>query len=229
MNTVMIGAVREGKLPSLVLEHSIRRHSSSSIQVLHTWDKKFPNGSRKETRSRSGGFTFNRFGVPKMGGYQGVGIYLDCDMLLMADIAELEDLSKPELPPVLRPVNQTSVLVLDNSRLSWDVEKIVKDLDAGVYSYQDLMEYICIERPENIGLLVPAEWNSLEAYQPKVTKNLHYTNMITQPWRKWGHPLGALWLAELESALMAGRVTLDVVREEVEKGYVVPQVLEAVA
>lgn len=228
MISLLIGAVREGKLPSLVLEHSIRRRTTCEVNFLHTYDTKFPNGSRAETRSRSGGFSFNRFGVPKMAGYAGIGIYLDCDMLIFGDIKELGKLPF-EGKTVLRPKNQTSVLVMDCSKLTWDVEKIVQDLDAGAYSYRDLMENMCIEAPENIGCSVPAEWNSLEKYVPKVTKNLHYTDMPTQPWRRWGHPLVGLWLDELRSAITAGDILVEEVQEEVHRGHVVPQVLKEVS
>lgn len=220
--TIVIGSSREQKLPSLVLEHSIRKHSSRDVDIVHTWDMKFPAPKNPKNRSRTG-FSFNRFAIPKLAGYGGRGVYLECDQLVFGDVKELL-----EIPfggaTVLRPKNQAAVLVLDCARLAWDVEAIIQDLDAGKFSYVALMEKMCIEPPANIRHSIPEEWNSLERYTAGKTKNLHYTNMSGQPWRKWGHPLGKLWMTALREAIERGLVTEEIVQEEARRGFVVPQV-----
>jgi hypothetical protein len=226
---ILIGSSREQKLASLVCAYSVRKRSSiPNLAVTHTYDLKFPNGTRPDTRSRSGGFSFNRFGLPKISGYSGRGVYLECDQLIFGDVAEL--LALPfEGKTVLRPANQASVLVLDCASLTWDVEKIVRDLDAGEYTYEDLMQRLCIEPADRIACTIPPEWNHLEAYKPNWTKNLHYTNMPAQPWRKWGHPLRHLWIDVLKAAVADGTIPWATVQDEVKLGYVVRQVLEAVS
>lgn len=225
--TIVIGSSREQKLPSLVLEHSIRKHSTREVTIVHTWDMRFPTPKRKENRSRTG-FSFNRFAIPKLAGYGGRGIYLECDQLVFGDVKELLEIPF-QGATVLRPKNQAAVLVLDCARLSWDVDKIIKDLDAGKFSYPALMEKMCVEPAAHILCSIPEEWNTLERFAAGKTKNLHYTNMSGQPWRKWGHPLGKLWIAALKEAIAGGLVTKEMVQEEVKLGYVVPQVREAVA
>jgi hypothetical protein len=88
---------------------------------------------------------------------------------------------------------------------------------------------VCSQGAKQVRSSIPEEWNSLERYVAGRTKNLHYTNMSGQPWRKWGHPLGKLWIAALREAIAAGLVTKETVQEEVKRHYVVPQVREAVA
>lgn len=228
MNTIVIGSSREQKLPSLVLEHSIQRHTTAeNFSIIHTWDKKFPSPKLPQNRSRTG-FSFHRFSIPALAGYEGTGIYLECDQLVMADVRELFSIPFGAFT-VLRPANQASVLALDCGRLKWDLQKILDDMDAGVFSYHDLMERLCIVPPEEIGCTIPGEWNSLERFDKERTKNLHYTNMSEQPWRKWGHPLRNLWLDELRLAYKYGRISLETIEEEVRLGFIVPQVLEALA
>lgn len=223
--TILIGSSREQKLPSLVLEHSIRKNTKADVRIIHSWDLKFPNARRPENVTRTG-FSFNRFGIPKLTGYQGRGIYLECDQLVFGDVQELLDIPFNGAT-VLRPENQAAVLVLDCDVLRWDVEKIVHELDEGFYSYHDLMERMCIESPQNIHCRIPGVWNSLERFVPEKTKNLHYTNMAEQPWRKWGHSLTGIWITALKEAIAAGLVTREIVEEEIRLKYVVPQVLEA--
>lgn len=220
--TVVIGSSPEQRLPSLVLEHSILRRSSAPPKVIHSWDKVFPRPSKPENRSRTG-FSFVRFAIPEMLGYEGVGAYLECDQLVLKDIAELFAIPFNGAK-VLRPVNQSSVLLLDCDSLRWDVDLIVKALDRGEYTYHDLMERLCIVPALFVSKAIPNDWNSLESYEHGRTALLHYTNMDIQPWRRWGHRLANLWLNELVDAVRAGRIPVKVVDDEVAAKHIVPQV-----
>lgn len=226
MNTIVIGSSREQKLPSLVLEYTIHKHASAPVQVLHSYDLKMEEPKRPELRSRTG-FSFVRFKIPAMVRYQGLAAYLECDQLVFRDVKDL--FAVPfKGATVLRPENQASVLLLDCNRLKWDLPAILSDLDAGKFTYKQLMESLCIESPGNVHKTIPETWNSLEKYVPSVTALLHYTNMNMQPWRRWGHPLAHLWMSALRDAMRASRISTQVVSEEVEKGYVVSQVMSEV-
>jgi hypothetical protein len=73
-----------------VLSHSIHRHASQPVSItplirsqlrrIHTRER----GPRESTD-----FSLTRFLVPYLCGYQGQAIFMDCDMLLRADIAEV--------------------------------------------------------------------------------------------------------------------------------------------
>lgn len=226
MNTIVIGSSREQKLPSLVLEHTVQKHTTDSVRVIHTYGMKFPSPKDPKNASRTG-FSFARFAVPEISGFEGLGLYLECDQIVFGDVSELFRIPF-NASTVLRPKNQASVILIDCEHVRWDVENIVKGLDSGEYSYSELMEKLCIEAAFKISCSIPSHWNSLERYEAGKTALLHYTNMSIQPWRKWGHPLGYLWMAELKSAMMAKHIALSVVEEEVRCKHVVPEVLKEV-
>lgn len=223
MNTIVIGGSREQKIASLVLEHSIKKFATVPVNVIHTFDRRFPEPTNPALKSKTG-FSFNRFAIPELAGYQGVAAYLECDQLVFRDVKEL--LTIPfNGATILRPENQASVLLLDCDKLKWDVKKIVSRLDAKKYSYSDLMERICIEPPSSIKCTIPNYWNSLEKYVPGETALLHYTNMGIQPWRRWGHPLAHLWMGELREAVREKKIGINVIQEDVSRGCVVREVL----
>ena len=224
MNTILIGSSREQKLPSLVLEFTIHQHAKAPVRVIHSYDLSFPVPRDPKNRSRTG-FSFARFAIPKLTGYKGVAAYLECDQLVFKDVAELFSIPF-DGATVLRPANQASVLLIDCEQARWDLDAIIRSLDEGKISYSDLMENLSCEPAAKVSRKIPLAWNTLEKYDPKSTALLHYTNMAIQPWRKWGHPLGHLWMGKLKEAMRAGRISLAVVEEEVRRQYVVRQVAE---
>lgn len=226
VNTVVIGSSREQKLPSLVLEHTIHKHSSSPVQVLHSYALKMEEPNKPELRSKTG-FSFVRFKIPALVGYQGLASYLECDQIVFRDVQELFSIPFKGAT-VLRPANQASVLLLDCNRLKWDLPTILADLDDAKFTYKQLMEDLCVEASGNVRKAIPETWNSLEKYVPGSTALLHYTQMDIQPWRRWGHPLAHLWMSGLRDAMRASRISTKIVAEEVEKGYVVSQVMSEV-
>lgn len=62
---------------------------------------------------------------------------------------------------------QFSVMLMNCNRLNWDIEEIVQGLDAGRFSYEQLMCEMCIS-PEMKEIIDPI-WNSLERYDKGVT------------------------------------------------------------
>lgn len=226
MNTIVIGSSCEQKLPSLVLEHTIKKYASIDVKVLHTFELIMPVPERDEDRSRTG-FSFNRFAIPWLCGYQGKAAYLECDQIVFRDVKELFDIPF-QGATVLRPENQASVLLLDCDRLKWDIEKVIDGLNKRLYTYRDLMENLAIEPADNVRRTIPNEWNSLERYIEGKTALLHYTAMDRQPWRNWGHPLGSLWMEALEDAVHSGSIDRDTVWQEVNLKHIVPEVLARV-
>ena len=221
---MVIGSCRSQKLPSLVLEHTIKYHRPD-VRVIHTYDLGFPSPKKPELRSKTG-FSFNRFAIPSLVGYFGVAAYLECDQIVFRDINELFAIPF-EGATVLRTKTQTSVLLLDCNRLRWDVGEIVEGLDAGLYSYKELMDDIAIVPKGQISPSIPQEWNSLEEFIPGKTALLHYTKMDLQPWRKWwAHPLKKYWMMALQSAMLTGVISLATIESEVERGHIVPEILK---
>jgi hypothetical protein len=113
-----------------------------------------------------------------------------------------------------------SVMLLDCERLDWDIDRIVGGLDAGEYTYEQLMFDLCVVDPAEIGDDVPPAWNHLEHYEPGVTKLLHYTVVPTQPWKNDVNPLRDLWMPDFREAKAAGIVKEDEVQRLARAGHV---------
>ncbi|MGH1357258.1 MAG: glycosyltransferase [Burkholderiaceae bacterium] len=212
-----------------VLEYSIKKHASMSVEVQLIDDTGLPEPSAAENRSRTG-FSFARFRIPQLCNYQGRGIYLDADMLVFTDIAELwtadmagHSVLYSEQGAAGARVPQFSVMVLDCETLQWDVNQILSGLDANEYDYQQLMQKLCIVPPDKLGPLLPETWNSLEKYEAGKTHLIHYTDMPTQPWVSHSNRHGQIWYDHAREAIDCGFLTRDFLYEEVAKGHVSPE------
>ena len=76
-------------LPWHVLNHSIVRLSSKPVSITPVKLSQLPI-SRPPSGSTE--FSLSRFLVPWMCGYQGLALFMDCDMLVRCDITELFDM-----------------------------------------------------------------------------------------------------------------------------------------
>src|SRR5438093_12749241 len=102
-----------------------------------------PRDARNRPRTP---FSFQRFLIPALAGYRGRAIYLDSDMQVFKDMralwtlpfmgADLLVISEPK-DSGRRP--QFSVMVLNCDSLHWDLREIVRGLDEGQLTYEELM------------------------------------------------------------------------------------------
>jgi hypothetical protein len=237
---VFVGADESQLVAAAVLEYSIRKHASRRVEFTTMIDLSVPMPKDPENRPRTG-FSFYRFMIPKLAGYQGRAIYCDCDMQVFADMTELMEIpfdehtvlctNQPAPPPKwegnpnFKPGRHLAVMVLDCERLRWDVDEIVRGLDNGRYDYKQLMSDLVIVPEEQIAEKVPVEWNSLEYFEPGKTKLIHYTVVPTQPWKTDDNPYRELWEAEFREALAAHAIDPDLVRRSVAAGHVKPSLL----
>lgn len=236
---VFIGADRSQWIGVKVLEHSLQRHSKAEVEVHPMIDLPVrpPKNPAHDQRT---GFSFSRFAIPALAGYQGRAIYMDADMLVFRDIAELWNLPMGEQKVLVQEdltavqgdtshkrgaphvrIRQCSVMLLDCERLDWKVEAIVQGFDDGKYDYAQLMYQLCLLPDEAIGARIPFQWNSLEHFDEK-TGNIHYTDMGTQPWVWSGNRHGHLWVEELRLAIADGTLSQEIVDNEVALGYARP-------
>jgi hypothetical protein len=222
---------------SRVLEYSIRRHASRPVRFYPMLNVPTPLPKDPKNRGRTG-FSFSRFHIPKLAEYRGRALYVDADMQVFGDLAELWEIPydgakvmctrQDETPPQwkdsswFKPGRQMSVMLLDCSRLDWDIEAIVRGLDEGRYSYEELMFDLCVVERDEISDAVPPYWNHLEHYEPGQTKLLHYTVVPTQPWKNDKNPLRALWEAEFAEAREAGIVHAEEARRLAARGHIKP-------
>jgi Glycosyl transferase family 8 len=232
---VFVGLDESQIVAARVLEHSIRKHASRPVRFIPMLDLPTPVPKDPKNRGRTG-FSFSRFHIPKLAGYRGRALYLDADMQVFTDLAELWEIpfgdkkvlcTRQDEPPDewkgsdwFKPGRQMSVMLLDCERLDWDIERIVGDLDEGKYTYEQLMFDLCVVDPDEIGDDVPPEWNHLEHYEPGVTKLLHYTVVPTQPWKNDENPLRELWMPDFREAKFAGIVKEEEVQRLARKDLI---------
>ena len=90
MINVFIGYDKNEKVAFNVLSYSILKHSTRPVAITPIY---LPNIKDSFIRERSGiestDFSFSRFIVPHLMNYQGWALFLDCDQLMLGDVAEL--------------------------------------------------------------------------------------------------------------------------------------------
>jgi hypothetical protein len=220
-----------------VLEYSIRKHASRPVRFYPMLNVPTPVPKDAKNRGRTG-FSFSRFHIPRLAGYKGRGLYVDADMQVFGDLAELWDIpfdgakvmcTRQDEPPEqwkdsswFHPGRQLSVMMLDCERLDWNVDEIIGGLDEGRYTYQDLMFDLCVVDPDEINDNLPPVWNHLEHYVPGETKLLHYTVVPTQPWKNDRNALKDLWEPEFQEARAAGVVHPQEALRLARRGHIKP-------
>lgn len=224
---VFIGGGNAEWLPTAVLEFSIRRHTARLVQVtpLAGVEMSIPIPVPKDPRNRAvTSFSFQRFLIPQALDFQGRGIYLDSDMLVVGDIGELWDNPFPAGSEVqMCPGWQSAVMLID-AKIGWRIDGLINLMDRGGIRYKDLVNVKALGGATNS---LPPEWNCTDRPDPnamdvKRAKLLHYTDMNLQPWLHAKHPHGALWTTELLEAIRAGFLRVEDVLREIEYGHVRP-------
>jgi hypothetical protein len=235
---IYCGTDESQRVATRVLEHSIQKQTSKPVNFEPMHSLEVPRPKTRENRARTG-FSFYRFAIPKLNGNRGRALYLDADMLVFGDIAELWDVpfgrarvlctNQSKAPAAwqrhsanFRPGRQMSVMMLDCGRLDWHVGDIIEGLDAGRYDYRQLMFDLCIVDPDEIEERIAPEWNCLEWYEPARTRLLHYTVVPSQPWKNDQNPLRHLWEDAFRDALAAGAVSPEEVRQGIAQGHLKP-------
>jgi lipopolysaccharide biosynthesis glycosyltransferase len=190
-------------------------------------------------------FSLYRFLIPQICNYQGKAIWLDSDMVCLADIGELFDtplngcdfLAKANAYPLTtrkkawgpkgKDLWGTSVMLIDCEKCRFDLEAIADEVDQGDYTLFDLLfmtpKFLQCH-PYQIGQLDP-QWNQFDYYD-KNTKLIHYTNLDTQPWKHPNHPYGNLWFRYFREALAAGYVHPQNVNITKRRAYVRQSIMQ---
>lgn len=228
---VFVGAGPEHWLPLQVLRSSILRRTTRDVLVIplavvegthsipSAWKTKAPTS-----------FSFQRFLIPAACEYQGFGIYLDSDQIVLDDIGGLWDTPFPDGARVLTTGGwQSAVMLIDAAVNFWEIAKLCGQLDAGLLKYKNLSNLKFLTEREVVGSLDP-RWNCMDELPEKGQHPLlmHYTGMRSQPWLKMGHPLGDIWLTELLRTIECGDLRRDDVLREIDRGHVRPSLSQAV-
>lgn len=228
---IYVGSQEEQMLSVKVLEYSAKKRTKVPVEVfpLHKADIKYGIPKDPANRQKTP-FSFQRFMIPELNGFSGRAIYVDSDMQIMKDVRQLwnlpmgsHDLLTVEPAKGSKRILQFSVMLLDCVKLKWSVNDVVNMLDSGELNYHSLMREMKVAK--NIGVQIPFGWNCLEWYNKKDSGLIHYTDMPTQPWVSVKNPLCKIWIKDLIDAINEGFISIDLVKEHIEKGWVRPSLL----
>jgi hypothetical protein len=193
MINIFIGYDSKEKIAYHVLSESILRNSTKPVSITPIY---LPNIKDDFLRERnilsSTEFSFSRFIIPHLMNYQGWALFMDCDMLMKADVEELWRLrddkyavqvSKHDYVPrtetkflghiqTAYPKKNWSSFMLMNCKKCTRLTPDYVNKASGL----ELHQFKWLENEELIGSL-PLEWNWLVGEYPykEEVKNIHYT------------------------------------------------------
>jgi hypothetical protein len=147
-----------------VVEYSIRKHATEPVEIRFI---------KPGWMSGCTGFTNHRFLVPSLCNYEGFAIYLDVDMLVLGDIAELwsyQTQGKWCTTPM-----RDDVSVIDCAAFADLTPEYVKTSRKDVIRKKIGGRFL-----SNISIA----WNSIDEIRHD-TKLIHYSDLDRQPW----HPI----------------------------------------
>ena len=90
MINIFIGYDSKERVAFNVLSYSILKHSTRPVSITPIYLKNIKdNFTRERSNIESTEFSFSRFIVPHLMNYKGWALFMDCDQLMMTDVAEL--------------------------------------------------------------------------------------------------------------------------------------------
>jgi hypothetical protein len=173
-----------------VAAHSVMRHSSKPVAITALNLKQLPITRRGLT-----GFTYSRFLVPYLCGFKGKAVFMDADMVVTGDIAELFEMGG---------MNAVSV-VQDQERFEWP-SMMLFSCGACIRLTPEFVQdpankLFDFEWAPSVGSL-PKEWNQVLGYGPAKpgAKLWHWTRGLPVWQETQGLPEDEIWFDELEEA-----------------------------
>ena len=152
-----------------VLCHSIWKHSTKPVSITRLQLNQLPITRRGLTE-----FTYSRFLVPCLSGFQGISVFMDSDMLCRSDISVLVDDALEKDHPVFVVKNKKrfewpSLMVFKNYQCQKLTPEFVEDTNHKLFDFA---------WASSVGELSP-EWNHLVGYdEPQDAKVIHFTQGI---------------------------------------------------
>ena len=219
---LFIGVDHRERAAANVLIDSLVQHSSAPLAITPLLTPQLERqGLHRRPRDplQSSDFSFTRFLVPHLCGYEGWALFLDCDMLCRGDIAALWDLRDDgcalmcvqhhhvpretvkflgEPQSAYARKNWSSLMLFNTPRCRALTPELVNTA-SGLH----LHRFAWLGPDDRIGAL-PSVWNHLVDVQPPdpAAQLLHWT--LGGPWfreqRSAGGPLAAEWFAARDAA-----------------------------
>lgn len=192
MIRVLVGCCADGSDAEsrAVLEYSLRVHASEEVDL--TWLMADRSWS---TRSWSTPFSGLRWAVPALAGFQGRAIYLDSDVIVQADIAELWVQPMPKgafaLVTGFGRKQRTCVMLLDCAAAQRHLPSL-EDLKRGLH--RDLRGWLALQ--PDLTAQIEGRWNCVDlkgsaGVADPAVKIIHYSSLAHQP----SHPYAVARMA----------------------------------
>lgn len=197
---VGVAANHEDAESQAVLEYTLRKYASQPVEI--TWMMQSRDPASRfycgpggwDTSRWTTPFSGFRWAIPALCDYKGRAIYMDSDVLVRADIAELWNM--PFLPnkSVIAKGGQSAWRFCVSL---WDCEKVAPHV---IPPLEDLhkpgthreMTVIFRDAPWVQPFPRSENWNCLDLEQCTIddpsVKAIHYTSMSTQPQLRWAIP-----------------------------------------
>lgn len=204
MHRVFIGHDPRQIVSYSVLEHSIRKHAKGPVEIVPLILENLPI-----TRQGLTPFTYSRFLVPHLCNYEGLGLFLDADMLVTADIAEVFEIgcaySGTKAVHVMQdqPHFEWASMILFNNAHPANKKLTPEHIQSPATT--NLHKIGWLEKNE-IGKL-PKEWNTCVPYTgdpPEHPKLIHFTQGVPHWWETKNQPHAEKWLEARDEAQAAG-------------------------
>jgi len=216
---VYIGFDQKETVAYHVLSHSILRRASAPVSITPLVRSALPDFARERGPLESTEFSISRFMVPSLSGFKGYSLFLDCDMLCLANVHELlfEVVRNPGKAVYVvkhdyTPRGGTKFLGQEQTaypRKNWSSVMLFANerCKALTPAYVNTAHGLDLHRfawlaDDHIGEL-PREWNWLVGEYPAndAAKILHWTlgGPYFPEYRQADH--ADLWFAELDSLL----------------------------
>jgi len=168
-----------------VLQHSIARHSSEPVSITPLILSQLPIKRRGLTE-----FTFSRFLVPWLCNFKGKAVFMDADMVVTGDIAELFECGGMNAVSVMQDQPQfewASLMLFNNSACQRLTPEFIDDTDNKLFD---------LSWAPYVGTL-PAEWNHCVGYaEPKEANLYHFTQGLPCWYETQGLAEDGVWLQE---------------------------------
>lgn len=237
---VYIGSGEASTLERKTLIYSINKHSPKPVDIIvfnGTHNTVERDGQPPELVPMSvrvkyqniTEFSNYRYMIPQLCGHKGRAIWLDSDMICLADIQQLFDtplgnsdlMAKSFFDGKGRLRWGLSVSLFDCARCHFNLDLYAEEIEGGKFIYNDVQQMtdtFLAHHPFSLAKL-DDHWNSYDELGPQ-TKLIHYTNLHTQPWKVRGHRHGGLWFRYFNEAREAGHITEADIELAIRRSYV---------
>lgn len=225
MLKIFIGADDRQTVSLTTLIHSITKSAKSPVSITPLVLETLPIKRQGLTP-----FTYSRFLVPYLCGYEGLGLFLDADMLALGDVTEVFDIGRMRSDKAVhvmqeQPAFEWASMILFNC--AHPSNKMLTPEHVENPEVKNLHKIGWLQRDE-IGSL-PKEWNVCIPYTsdpPENPKLVHFTQGVPYWWETRRQAHADAWLAVAQDAGMARCSWVELMGRSVHADGVVKRLIE---